>query len=1165
MPDLHLLFSRGSYFANALSCATAFTATAILFLGIAVLVRSRASAVIRLFFLVSCAAGGWLAGFALMYASTGPVTALFWARFGHLLASLIAPAVFHFAAAYVGKARVLRRVILALWVVCATVGVISAVTPIVIPGVHRFMWGYYPTGQGYGVLMVLGYGTVLAASVRFFWRAYRASEEKAKERAGALMLAFALGSLGLIDYVPSLGYDIYPVGYMAVLAFVIVAASAVWQLQLVDLTPEYAAGQLLATMKSAVIVVDMEGRIRVANRGATTLLGYDPRTLLGMHVRQLVEADSTLTTAQFLHSKGVMEQSIVWRAADGTRIDVLATSSFVRDGEGRPVGVVYVATDHTERKRADEALRESEQRFRTLFDANPLPMWVYDTETLRFTAVNEAALRTYGYTREEFARMTILDIRPPEDVAAVRAELPHLAERRGPLPFRHTKKDGTIIDVEITSFEFVSAGRRTRHVIAQDVTERKRAEEQLRQSEERLRELFENANDVVYTHDLQGNYTSMNFAGERITGYDRDEVLSMKISDVIVPEHLERAKEAFARKLRGEDTATFYEIDIVAKDGRRIPVEVSTRLIKRDGQPVAVQGIARDISDRKENEARYRLLFERNLAGVYRTTTDGRILDCNDACARIFGYATRADFLTQPAFSVYDNASMRERTLAVLREQKSVSNLEAKMRRRDGSAVWVLENINLIETRDGEVLEGTIIDITDRKVAQEQLEYQAYHDALTGLPNRLLFRDRVEMSLAHARRSAHHAAIMFLDLDHFKLVNDTLGHTVGDRLLQAVGARLADCVRAEDTIARMGGDEFTILLTEIADRRSAAIVAAKVLEAVGQPLVVDGHELFVTTSIGIAVFPDDGADAETLLKNADRAMYRAKELGRHNYQYATPGSFEIAGGRLALERSLHHAIEREEFVVHYQPMVEISTGRVVGAEALVRWNHPESGLLGPDEFIPIAEESQLIVPLGEWVLRTACEQMRAWHEAGHGGLRIAVNLSPRQFHERDLVATVERVLADTGFPPELLDLEITESTAMQNAELSLGILRRLKEKGIRISIDDFGTGYSSLNYLKRFPIDTVKIDHDFVRDLGAGTSDGAIISAVISMARALKLRVIAEGVETHEQLAFLAREQCSEMQGFLYSRPLPAADFERNLRETGADGTIGARRLRPLP
>jgi diguanylate cyclase (GGDEF)-like protein/PAS domain S-box-containing protein len=549
------------------------------------------------------------------------------------------------------------------------------------------------------------------------------------------------------------------------------------------------------------------------------------------------------------------------------------------------------------------------------------------------------------------------------------------------------------------------------------------------------------------------------------------------------------------------------------------------------------------VTERKANEARYRLLFERNLAGVYRSTSDGRILECNDACARLFGFESREAFMAANANDFYFDETERERIVQMLRQQKQITNMELRLKRRDGTPVWVLENVTW---RDDDVMEGTIIDITDRKRAQELMEYQAYHDSLTGLPNRLLFRDRITVALAHARRSGTLSAVMFLDLDQFKLVNDTLGHTVGDRLLQAIGARLVTCVRAEDTVARMGGDEFTVLLAELSDRRGATAVAQKVLEAVRHPVTIDEHELYVTTSIGIAVFPEDGFDAEGLLKHADRAMYRAKEMGRDNYQFAAASRMEPREGRLALEAALHRALERNEFVVHYHPMVEIATGRVVGAEALVRWVHPENGLVQPEEFIPIAEETQLIVPLGTWVLRTACMQMKTWHDAGHAWLRLAVNLSPRQFQDRNLVATVEKILAETGFPPPYLDLEITESTAMQNADLTLSILRRLKEMGIRISIDDFGTGYSSLSYLKRFPIDTVKIDQDFVRDLTA--DDAAIITAVISMARALNLRVIAEGVETEEQLAFLRREQCAEMQGFLYSQPLTSAEFEQALQ-----------------
>jgi diguanylate cyclase (GGDEF)-like protein/PAS domain S-box-containing protein len=514
--------------------------------------------------------------------------------------------------------------------------------------------------------------------------------------------------------------------------------------------------------------------------------------------------------------------------------------------------------------------------------------------------------------------------------------------------------------------------------------------------------------------------------------------------------------------------------------------------------------------------------------------------------AHIFGYQ-REEILSQTSFALYFTREERQRLMARLREQKTMSNVEVRMRRRDGTPIWVLENMTLLESSEGNLIEGTIIDITDRKVALEQVEYQAYHDVLTTLPNRLLFRDRISVALAHARRSRRAVAVMFLDLDQFKLVNDTLGHTVGDGLLQAVAERLVQCVRAEDTVARMGGDEFTVLLSDIPDTRAASTVAQKILESISRPIEVDGHELFITTSVGIAIFPDDGMDPETLLKNADRAMYRAKEAGRNNFQFAAQGVVEASEGRLSIERSLHHAFERQEFVVHYQPMIEVGSRRVTGAEALIRWKHPDLGLMSPDEFIPIAEECGLIFPIGEWVLRTACAQMKKWHRAGHDDLHVAVNLSARQFQQHDLTSMIERILSETGLPPQALELEITESAAMHNAEMSLAIMERLKKMGVRISIDDFGTGYSSLSYLKRFPIDTVKIDQNFIHDLSTGSNDGAIISAVISMARALKLRVVAEGVETEEQLTFLRREHCESIQGFLYSRPLPAEEFELTL------------------
>jgi diguanylate cyclase (GGDEF)-like protein len=433
--------------------------------------------------------------------------------------------------------------------------------------------------------------------------------------------------------------------------------------------------------------------------------------------------------------------------------------------------------------------------------------------------------------------------------------------------------------------------------------------------------------------------------------------------------------------------------------------------------------------------------------------------------------------------------------------------------------------------------------------ARDALRSQATSDPLTGLPNRLLFSDRLTYSLAQARRRGELAAVMFLDLDRFKLVNDTLGHSIGDALLRKVAERLVTSLRQVDTIARMGGDEFTIIATGLAVAQDAEQVAQKILRAFSKPFEVNGHELFITPSIGISLYPSDGSDAETLVKNADTAMYQAKEQGTNGYYMYTEASSRISVERVALENGLHRAVERNEFVLHYQPRLTIKTGRTVGAEALVRWQHPDLGLISPAQFIPLAEETGLIVPIGEFVLRTACAQNKAWQEAGFPAMDCAVNVSARQFHQENLRDTVGRVLEETALDPEYLGLELTESILMRNPDVAVSVLSDLKSMGVKVSIDDFGTGHSSLSYLKRFPIDAVKIDQSFVREITTSPDDAAIAEAVIGMAHSMKLTVIAEGVETLEQLEFLRSLDCDEMQGYFVGRPVPSDDFEMLLRD----------------
>ena len=436
----------------------------------------------------------------------------------------------------------------------------------------------------------------------------------------------------------------------------------------------------------------------------------------------------------------------------------------------------------------------------------------------------------------------------------------------------------------------------------------------------------------------------------------------------------------------------------------------------------------------------------------------------------------------------------------------------------------------------------------DRKRAEATVEHQAHYDLLTNLPNRNTFRDRLTVALAQTGRNRKMLGVLFVDLDRFKTIVDTLGHTIGDRLLRGVAERLRASLEDGDTLARMGGDEFVILLPQIARADRAVRVAQRVLDAIKPPFQFDQHELHITMSIGITLYPYDGEDADTLLKNADTALYRAKEQGRNNYQLYTPAMNARAFERLALENSLRKAIERREFLLHYQPQVHMKTGVIVGVEALVRWQHPDLGLVYPAEFISIAEETGLITQLGEWVLRTACAQNKAWQKAGLPPMTVAVNLSARQFQQQDLVDTVARILKETGLDAKWLEMEITEGIAMQNADYTNVLLRGLKAMGVKISLDDFGTGYSSLSYLKKFPIDTLKIDQSFVRDLTSDPNDEAIANAVIVLAHSLKLNVVAEGVETPEQETYLRDHHCDISQGFLFSNQLPASALESLVR-----------------
>jgi len=557
----------------------------------------------------------------------------------------------------------------------------------------------------------------------------------------------------------------------------------------------------------------------------------------------------------------------------------------------------------------------------------------------------------------------------------------------------------------------------------------------------------------------------------------------------------------------------------------------------------------------RESEKRFRSLIENALDIITVLDANGIIRYGSPSVQRVLGY--KPEDLINKSFFEYIHTDDVQRVLtafaptAGLRDRASLPTRPVEFRFRHHNGLWCfLEAVSNDLLHDPDVA-GIVVnsrDVTARKVDEETIRHLAYYDALTGLPNRMLLNDRLAQALAHAHRNQQKLAILFLDLDRFKTINDTLGHSLGDRLLQEVAQRLGGCLREGDTVARLGGDEFALLLPGINQVEEVSRVAYKILDTLNPSFNFEGHELHVTASMGISLYPNDSEDAQTLLKNADTAMYRAKAQGRNNYQFYTSTMNAKALERLMMENSLRHAMERQEFVLYYQPQININTEQIVGMEVLVRWQHPELGLISPAKFIPLAEETGFIIPLDEWVLRTACAQNKAWQEAGFPPLRMSVNLSTRHFKRKDFVETVARVLKETGLDPKCLELELTESIVMENAEAAIGTLHKLKEMGIYLSLDDFGTGYSSLSYLRRFPIDTLKIDQAFVRNISTDPDDAAIAILIIAMAHSLKLKVIAEGVETEEQLEFLRANRCDEMQGYYFSWPLSKDAFTQLLQ-----------------
>jgi diguanylate cyclase (GGDEF)-like protein/PAS domain S-box-containing protein len=710
-------------------------------------------------------------------------------------------------------------------------------------------------------------------------------------------------------------------------------------------------------------------------------------------------------------------------------------------------------------------------------------------------------------------------------------------------------------------------------LLGRSAAARERVEGELRHSESRFKALVRNASDIIVVVDAEGRARYVSPAFERILGISPDQLRDQLAIDLLHPDDLARLMVE-ARGMAADDFKGWRsEMRLQAANGAWLWFEATVTNRLEDPNVLGIVANLHDISARKQAEEalrqaheRFRSAFENAPIGMAMTDLEGEIVRANPAMARIVGRSAddlsgmNVHMLTHPDDRGASTAEMRR----VVADGSDGYRIEKRYCHADGHEVWVSVSVSCVRDEDGtpSYLIAQVEDVTERRALRERLAYAAIHDPLTSLPNRVLFMDRLETSLSRANRHGRQVAVLFLDLDRFKLVNDGMGHAAGDQLLETIAQRLAGVMRPSDTVARFGGDEFVVLCDEIADEAVAVQMAERLTDTLSPPVELAEGEVFVSASVGVALSGGDKDSAASLLRDADTAMYMAKERGRARIEVFDPKSHGIVLDKIRIRNELHGALERGEFRVYYQPIVELASGRVFGVEALLRWQHPERGLLHPGEFLSMAEESGLISPIGAWVLEESCRQAVAWaaerrNEGWTGDpISVSVNLSPRQLIEPNFVDDVGRIVAGTGIAPESVWLEITEGALAADTESTLGVLRRLRALGLRLAIDDFGTGYASLGYLKSFPVEVLKIDRSFVVGLGEGMEDAAIVKSVVSLARSLGLECVAEGIERPQQLEELRALGCTYVQGFLLGVPLPADVLGNQLGDDLSPWTI---------
>ena len=926
---------------------------------------------------------------------------------------------------------------------------------------------------------------------------------------------------------------------------------------------EAGRAQLAAIVQSsddAIISITPDGVILTWNEGARRLFGHTAMQAIGQPFTLLYPATEYPKAWSDLEAvkRGERHYEAMRVRCDGGLIPVSVTAFPIQDANGKITGIGVSYRNIAERKKAEAVQAELSAIVEQSND-------VIISRALdgRILTWNPAAERLFGWSAADAIGQSVSIFIPPERTGES-ARNQALVQTDQPVPAYDTvrlARDGRRIDVSLTHSPIKDERGETVSValVLRDISKRKRAEEALRNSEQRFRAFFDHAGVGIAmrpARDRHHPWVQVNDHFCKLLGYTRDELLRLSTADITPPNEQQGAVKDNQRLLSGEIANYSREKQVMRKDGSWIWVDLAvTALPDAEGSPRDLLAVYQDITERKKAEAvqaELSAIVEQSNDAIVSRSTDGKFQSWNKGAERMFGYSA-VEAIGRPVSMILppEERSAVEQKLQQTLRGEDVPPYETRRVTKDGRIIDVLASVSPVKDRTGSVTSVSIIfhDITERKKSQERIAYLSQYDALTGLPNRSLFQDRLELAIAHARRRNEVLGVLLVNLDRFKKVNESLGHEAGDELLRKVASRLKSSLREVDTIARLGGNDYAVLVEGIKATDDVTAIADKLIQMLASPFDMAGQVIFVSASVGIAVCSNGDCVAGKLLEGAEIAMSRAKQDGGGDHSLFQDEPITLSGKRLTFETRLRYALENRELAVHYQPKVSLLTGGITGAEALLRWNSPQLGHVSPAEFIPIAEETGLIVPMGAWILEAACTQAARWRRQGHD-LNIAVNLSPRQFRQKDLVSMVAEILERSGLEAQRLELEITEGTAMKNAEQTIGMLNELHRLGVKFAVDDFGTGYSSLGYLKRFPLHCLKIDRSFVSDAVEDPNSKAIVRATLALAHSLNLKVVAEGVETEALRDFLAEAGCDEYQGYFFSRPLPAMEFSALLQRS---------------